>query len=450
MALLSDKKLYFRLLKLSLPIMAGYFFEMLYNLADAFFLGRLGKEALAAPAVAFPIIYFLVVFAIGFSSAGTTLISQAVGKKDDSKVDFYLGQTTTIMLVVSLIFSITGLLLANPMLKLFAVPEDTFLVARQYMTIILIGLPFMFMRLVLQAALHGIGDSVTPLYILAGAVVLNIILDPLLIFGVAFIPPLGVRGAAIATVISRFVASVIAVIILIRGKRGVQLRLFYMKPNIKSLSLFLRIGIPASVGQAVSALGFTVLQGLVNTFGSAIIAAFGVANRIFGIFHMPAMGISNAMAVLVGQSIGARQHETAWMVLKQSMITIFIFVFIGMTFTFFKGASLVRFFIDDPEVLSYGASIFRIVSMSVVVYTLFMVMIGAFQGAGDTKPIMFLSSARLWLLRLPLAFLLARTAGLGPTGIWISMVISNVFVTLGGFILISRGKWLHKLNPDEV
>lgn len=448
--MLSDRKLFTRLLKLSLPIMAGYFFETLYNLADAFFLGKLGKEALAAPAVAFPIIYFLVVFAIGFSSAGTTLISQAKGKKDVSKVDFYLGQTATIMIAVSLIISISGLLLANPMLKLFAVPVDTFLFARQYMTIILIGLPFMFMRLVLQAALHGIGDSITPLFILAGAVVLNVVLDPLLIFGFAFIPALGVPGAAIATVISRLLASVVAFIILIRGRRGVRLRLCNMKPSIKSLSLFLRIGIPASVGQALSALGYTVLQGLVNTFGSAVIAAFGVANRIFGIFHMPAMGLSNAMAVLVGQSLGAREHEKAWMVLKQSMITIFIFVFTGMTFTFFKGASFVRFFVDDPEVLSYGASIFRIVSLSVVIYTLFMVMIGAFQGAGDTKPIMFLSAARLWLLRLPLALLLARTAGLGPTGIWISMVVSNIFVALGGFVLISRGKWLYKLNPDEV
>jgi putative MATE family efflux protein len=430
--------------------MAGYLFETLYNLADAFFLGKLGKEALAAPSIAFPIIYFLIVFAFGFSTAGTTLISQSKGKNDRKKIDFYLGQTATIMIVVSILISITGLLLAGTLLNLMAVPEDSFDFARQYIIIVLCGLPFMFMRLVLQAALHGIGDSITPLYIQAGTVVLNIVLDPILIFGFAFIPALGVIGAAVATVFSRFIGSVVALVILIRGRRGVRLRLKNMRPDAKALSLFLRIGIPASIGQSVSALGFTILQGIVNSFGSAVIAAFGVANRIFGIFHMPAMGISNAMAVIVGQSIGEKNHEQAWMVLKQSVVTIFIFVFIGMAFTFFKGASFVRFFINDPEVLSHGASLFRIVSMSVVIYTVFMVLIGAFQGAGDTKPVMYLSVVRLWLLRLPIAYLLARIAEMGPTGIWISMVISNIVVAAIGFILISRGKWLHKLNPDEI
>ncbi len=315
--------------------MAGNLLHTLYNLADAFFLGKLGKEALSAPSIAFPIIFFLVVFAFGFSTAGTTLISQAKGKGDREKVDFYLGQVATVMIVAAVLISILGISFTVPLLKLLSVPEETFRYAQEYMTIIFLGLPFMFVTFILQAALHGTGNSVTPLVIQAFTVLLNVALDPLLIFGPGIFPRMEVQGAAIATVIARIVSSAISLSILVSGRKGAKLTLSNMKPDRKAIRQILKIGIPASIGQGVSALGFTVLQGLVNSFGTATIAAFGVGNRIISLFNMPAMGFSRATAVLVGQSLGAKDRARARQVVRQSVLIIFIFITTGMTFMFF-------------------------------------------------------------------------------------------------------------------
>jgi len=446
----SPRQLYLRLLKISVPIMLSNLLQQMYNLADAFFLGKLGREALSAPSIAMPVIFFLVVFGFGFAMAGTTLIAQSKGKGDQEKIDFYLGQTTSILILTSLLISMTGILLAVPLLNLLQVPSEVFEYTRQYMTIIFSGLPFMFMVFVLHTCMQGIGDSVTPLLVQFVTVLLNVALDPLLIFGIGPFPAMEVRGAAWATVFSRFVASFVAAAILIRGRKGLRLQIQYLKPERKALRLFIKIGLPAALGQAVTTLGFTVLQGVVNTLGTAVVAAFGVGNRIIGLFNMPAIGFSRGTAVLVGQKLGAKDKPRAKLVVRQAIITITLFITGGMTLTFFFGNHLVRFFVDDPEVIELGIELFRIVSVSVIFFVVFTVVMGVFQGGGDTKPIMYLNAARLWVLRVPLAFLFVRVFFWGPKGIWIAMFISNFIISIAGFILLKSGRWMHKLNPDDI
>ncbi|MBT3275742.1 MAG: MATE family efflux transporter, partial [Spirochaetales bacterium] len=402
------------------------------------------------PSIAFPIIFFLIIFAFGFSTAGTTLISQAKGKGDEDKINFYVGQITTLMISAAILLSLIGIVFTDPLLRILAVPEETYEYTRQYIRIVLLGLPFMFMTFILQAALHGIGNSIASLVIQIITVGLNVLLDPLLIYGIGFFPRLEVRGAAIATVIARVVSSAIAFTILLRGRKGVRLIARNMIPEKHAMRMLLKIGVPASVGQSVSALGFTVLQGVVNSFGTATIAAFGIGNRIISLFNMPAMGFSRATAVLVGQSLGAKNRKQAWQVIKLSVIIIAIFIIAGMSFMFFKGSSFVRLFVDDPEVLALGSSLFRIVSVGVVFFAMFMVLTGALQGAGDTKTVMYLNLGRLWIVRVPLAYLMGYTMNLGPNGVWYAMLISNVLVSGVGFFVVERGKWQDKINPDEI
>jgi len=430
--------------------MLGNFLQMLYNLADSYFLGKVGKEALSAPSISMNLIFFLIIFAFGFSSAGTTLISQSSGKGDRRKTDFYLGQMTVLLLIVASVISIAGIVFTDNLLRLMQVPADTFYYTSDYLKIILAGIPFMFMSFILRSALQGIGNSITPLVVQSITVFLNIILDPIFIFGLGPIPVMTVQGAAYATVLARMVASVIAVVILVRGSKGIKLHLKDMIPEKKAIRLILKIGLPSSIGQGISALGFTVLQGVVNGFGTAVIAAFGIGNRIIGLFNMPAMGISQATAVLVGQQLGAKNYKNVKTIVKHSFITIIIFISIGMVITFFKGNSVVKFFVDDPEVIHHGAMLFKIVSPSVIFFALFTVSNGALQGAGDTKPIMILNIIRLWGLRVPVVFMLVAFTALGPVSIWIGMFTSNLLVAIAGFVILSRGKWMHKLNPDEI
>jgi putative MATE family efflux protein len=430
--------------------MLGNFLQTLFNIVDAYFLGKLGKEALSAPSISFTIVMFLIVFGFGLSLAGTTLISQAKGKGDQGKVDFYLGQTTTVLLIGSVLISAAGVIFAPQLLAMMQVPEAAFAYTLRYLRIVLAGLPFMFMAFVLQSCLQGIGDSMTPLILQAATVALNIGLDPLLIFGIGPFPRMEVTGAAVGTVVSRGIGSAAALVIFVRGRRGMKLTLANMVPRREPLKLLLKIGIPTSLGQGISALGFTVLQGVVNSLGTAVIAAFGVGNRIIGLFNMPAMGISRAAGVLVGQNLGAKDREGALRAARLSIVSILVFIVPSMTFTFFYGSHLVRFFIADPEVISYGVAMFRLISPAVVFFALFTVFMGAFQGGGDTKPIMVLNILRLWVFRVPLAYVLTILLGIGPSGIWIAMVFSNVVTAVIGFVLFRSKRWMEKLDPDMI
>ncbi|MFO7849106.1 MAG: MATE family efflux transporter [Spirochaetia bacterium] len=445
-----EKTLFKRLLKIALPLMAGNFVQTLYNLTDTFFLGKLGAKELSAPTIAFPIIFFLILFGIGLSMAGTTLIAQAKGKGDEEKVNFYLGQTCFILTVSSLIIAAAGILLSSPLLSLMQTPENVFAFTRDYMIIIFAGMPFMFGYFLLQASMQGIGRTTVPLALQVVTVAFNIALDPLLIFGIWIFPEWGVRGAAAATVLARGLSSIAAYRILIKGNMGMQLTLSNIRPDRQAIRLLLRIGIPSSFGQAFTALGFTVLQGLVNTFGTAVIAAFGVANRIISLLSLPPMGISRATTTLVGQSLGAKQVDQAKHVVTLSIISIQAILIPTALIAFFFGSSFIRFFVDDPETILYGAELFRIVTPSVVLFGLVHAIIGAFQGAGDTKPVMYLSLSRLWVLRLPLAYLLAVVLAWGPVGIWWSMFLSNMIIAAAGLYWFRRGKWITALDPDTI
>ena len=439
----SPRQLYATLIRLATPIMLANLFQMFYNLADAFFLGRIGREAVSAIAVSFNIVMLIVVVGAGLATAGQTLISQSKGRGEQSKVDFYLGQMTVSLLAFSVLISLGGGLLIPAFLAILQVPPDAFAPTQQYLRIIFAGLPLMFLFFVAQAAMQGIGDSMTPLLIQAGTIVLNVALDPLLIFGVGPFPRMEVGGAAVATVVSRATGSAVALGILLRGNRGMHLRAENLKPRLHAVRLFFRIGAPISVGQGLSGMGFLVLQGIVNGFGTAVIAAFGVGMRIIGLFNMPAIGFSRATASLVGP-------EQAKRVLRQSVATILVFITTGMVLIFFFGNAVVRFFIDDPAVVEVGALMFRIVSISVIPFAMFTVANGAFQGGGDTKPLMYLNIARLWGLRVPVAYVLAVFVALGPVSVWISMVVSNVVTAAAGFWILSKGRWLNALDQTRL
>ncbi|MFW6260364.1 MAG: MATE family efflux transporter [Spirochaetota bacterium] len=443
----SNRDLYGGLVTLAVPIMLNNLLQMLYNLVDAWFLGRLGAAAVSAPTISFTLIFFLVIFGIAFSMAGTTLIAQSKGKGDMERANFYAGQVATLLVAMSIVISAVGLLATPTLLRVMQVPAEAYEYTRQYMTIIFAAMPFMFVSFLLRAVLQGIGDSMTPLIVQIVTILLNVVLDPILIFGWGPFPALEVAGAAYATVFARLVAAAVSAWILISGRKGIKLTLANMKPDWPAIRRITDIGLPSAIGQAVPAFGFTVLQGIVNTLGTPVVAAFGIGNRIVSLFNMPAIGFSQATTSIVGQRLGASRKDQAITAVKQSVVTVAVFITVGMTFTFFFGASFVRFFVDDPEVIAHGRDLFRILSPSVMIFAVFMVTNGAFQGGGDTKPVMVLNVARLWGLRVPLAYALVVLAGWGPIGIWWSMFASNLLIAIVGFFWLSRGNWLHKIDP---
>lgn len=435
------------LLRLALPIMAGTLVETLYNLTDSFFLGKLGAAEVSAPSIAFNLVFLFVVLGTGLAGAATTLIAQAKGRGDAKAMETGLNQAAFYLGAFSIALAALGSLLAGPLLRLLGTPPELFGYARSYLSIVLLGLPASFAYFLLQASLTAVGDAFTPLAVHLLAVGANVLLDPLLIYGLGPFPRLGVAGAAIATVASQALGAFLSIRILAAGRGGLRLRLAAMRPRADSFRLLMRIGLPSSIGQALSALGFTVLQGAVNSFGTSAIAAFGVGNRIVSLFDLPAHGLASATTSLVGQAIGAGEPARARRIVRSGFLACLAFLVPALSFAFFYGSSLVRFFVADPEAMRLGDIMFKIVSPSVLLFGLYCVATGAFQGAGDTRIVMLLAVLRLWGIRVPLAYGFAYLFRLGPRSIWYAMFLSNAATAAVGIAYYRKGDWLRALEP---
>ncbi|NCB01978.1 MAG: MATE family efflux transporter [Spirochaetia bacterium] len=438
------------LLILSMPIMVSNFLQVLYNTADAFFLGKLGKEAISAPSITMNISNFIIVFGAAFSVAGTTMIAQAYGNNRENKERLTLltSQVFLVNIFMSIIVTIVGYSLSHPLLNLMKVPEGlTYAYTYSYMSITFLTMPFFFLDLSLRSVFQGFGDSVTPLYVQLVAVIINIILDPILIFGLGPIPPLQVFGAAIATFIARLISGLISLLLLIKGKDGVRISFASCKPHFPTLKTISRIGFPSSIGQSISSLGFAVIQGSINSFGPVVIAAMGVGNRIQSFFQMPAQGVSQGVSILAGNKLGKNEPKEAQKVVTTGLLLIGVLITIGMSFVVIFGKWIIIFFVNDPLVIKEGTIMFYITAPSVVVFSIFTVLLGAFQAGGKTKDMMAMNVARLWGLRVPLVFLIPTIFAVGSHGIYIAMLISNIVATMWAVFTYRTGKW--KVNLIE-
>jgi len=434
------------LLKVAVPVMLGNGAETIYNLTDSWFLGRLGPRELSAPAIASNLIMLIILAGLGISAGGTALISRAVGRKDRDRADFLLGQVTSLLLASSLVLAVSGWFLTGPFLRSLQTPDDLIGLTADYLRIIFLGIPFMYGFYALQSAMEGTGRTMAALKIQLLATAVNIPLDMLLIFGAGVLPPMGVRGAALATVLSRGVAAVSGFVILFRGRQGIRLHLGNLRFKKEPLKLLVRVAAPSSFSQMSSSLGFTVLQGLVNSFGTPVIAAYGIVNRIHSLFYMPAQGLARGTGSLVGQSLGAENPKRAGRVVRMAAALVLVYIIPPMIFCYLYGAQFIRFFVDDPAVIAEGSILFRIMSPSVIVFAVFMILAGAFQGAGDTRSLMMMHMGRLWVFRLPVAWLLAFPLALGVEGVWYAIAFSNLVITAIGFFRFRRGHWVHALR----
>ena len=437
---------YKKIIKISFPIMIGFFIEAVYSLTDAFFLGKLGSAEISAPSIALTIFRFFVIFGLSLSGAGTTLIAQAKGQNDEKKMKFYLGQMTILVLSISIGLSIAGIFSSKWILKLLATPDEVFKYVHGYLTIILLGTPFMFGFFILQSSFNAIGDTITPFWIHLGGIAINFILDPVLIFGVWIFPKLGVNGAAIATILSQGITFVLAFNILIKGKNGLRLEYWAIKPDKKILYLLIKIGLPASIGNGLSSLGFTFLQGIVNIFGKSLIAAYGIGYNVISFCDLPARGISTATSVLTGQAIGSKNNKQISRILKCGIVLCIAIMGPPLILSFFFGGNIIQLFVNDFDAIAAGKLMFKIITPSILAFGIFLVITGVFYAAGDTKIVMFLSIIRIWILRIPLALFLINYLKLGSISIWIVMFASNIITIIIGILYYFSGRWKNALR----
>lgn len=437
------------LLRLAWPIMLSNLFQTVYNLVDTLWLGRLGKVAVAAPTIAWPLVFLVISLGAGVTIAGTALVAQYTGARRHEEANLAAGQVFTFTSILAVILAAGGAMAAHPLMVLMGAGPDLLEPAASYLRIIYAGIPAMFGMFIVTALLNGVGNTVTPMKLMGVSVVLNIVFDPLFIFGWGPFPAWGVAGAAVATILSRGIVAIYGIYLLFSGKVEIQLHLHHLRLHWETIKRIIVIGLPASLGQTGTALGFSIMTGILARFGTAVVSAFGIGNRIISIVTMPAMGLGQATATMVGQNLGAEETKRAERSAWTGMGISTAFLLAGSVAVYALRASLVRVFIDDPEVISLGAQMFAITAMAFPFMGILQVIIGTYQGSGHTVYSMFFSLFRLWGMRIPLVYFLGFTLAMGADGVWWAMFISNfgtAILSLGFFL---SGNWKRRVIKGE-
>lgn len=430
------------LLTLAVPIILSNFLQSMYHMTDSFWLGRLGGAALASAAICSPLVFLVISIGIGFAIAGSTFVAQYYGAKNYHMVNRVAAQTILMISAVSIFFSILGFIFAPKILLLMGANSQIYDSALAFLRVSFIALIANFFFFVFQSIMRGIGKPIIPVFIVITTVLLNFILDPLFIFGFAFIPASGPMGAALATLFTQSLAAIAGLIILFQGKHGIELKLSYFKPDFKFIKKAFFIGLPSSIEGSSRNLAMIFMLSFVAAFGTNAVASYGAGSNIIQVAMMSAIGLSIASGTLVGQNLGAKDIKQAEKVAKLSAYIGFILLsFLGL-FVFIFARYFISFFIpNDSEVIQGGSLFVRIVSLSFGFVSLQMIFGHVFTAAGKTHITMTLSVLSQWLIQIPLAYFLSKHTSLALHGVWLSLPISNILVAILAYFLYSRGFW---------
>ncbi|AYO29496.1 MATE family efflux transporter [Biomaibacter acetigenes] len=430
------------LIKFTIPLFLGNLLQTLYNTVDTIWVGKfLGSNALAAVSVSFPIIFILVSLVMGITMATTVLVAQYKGAGDNDMVKKTINNSMFLLTIASITISIIGIIFHKVILVLMNTPQELINPASSYLNIIFAGLIFMFGYNVISAVLRGLGDSRTPLRFLFYTTMINIVLDPVFIFGFGPIPKMGINGAALATIISQGISFYLAVRYLDGVGHFLTVKLSNFKYDRELTKKIVKIGLPAGIQQTVVALGSTVIMSVVNSFGPTIVAAWGAASKIDSFSFMPSMSIGLATSSLTGQNLGAGKYDRVHEVMKwSSLISVIISGIITLMVVFIP-RKLLMIFTNDINLLREGSTILRILGISYIPFGLMWVSNGIIRGAGDTIITMIISMFSLWVVRVPLAFYLSKYTSMGSDGIWVAMTTSSVLSTALSLGYYFTGRW---------
>ena len=442
----TEGKIFNSLFSLAVPIIFANILQTAYQLIDTFWLGRLGANAVAAVSLSFPILFLVLSLGSGLTLAGTVMVSQYKGAENQKMVNFSSSQTISLIFFISTLLAGISYFAARPLMNIIGAGPEILEESVSYFKVSSLGFVFLFIFFAFQSLMRGIGNVMLPVYIVLCTVFLNLVLDPLFIYGYGPIPGFGVAGAAVASVITQGISAVIGIAILLRGKSGIRIDFSSMLPDMDILKKIVNLGFPASVEQSTRALGMTMMVIIVTSFGSEVVAAYGIGARILSFIIIPALGLAIATTSLVGQNIGAIKIKRAEKVANLSNKIAF-FGLTGMGVLMFLFAEpLTAFFIpNDPEVIQDASLFIKIMAPSFGLLAVQQVLNGVFNGAGFTKASMLISILSLWIVRFPVAYILSYKTSLGYEGIWWSFPISNFIAATAAFGYYKMGYWKKRL-----
>ncbi|MFP8954476.1 MATE family efflux transporter [Natrialbaceae archaeon A-arb3/5] len=424
---------------LSIPLIITNVLQTAYNIADTFWLGRYGTTELAAISFAFPIVFLLISIAMGLSVAGSILVAQYVGAGQEADAEYAASQTVSFSIIGSFLLGFGGYFVVDDLLALFGAEPEVVAAAASYMRIYSLGLVFVFGFFMFVSLMRGYGDTVTPMLIMFVSVTINIILDPLLIFGVGPFPELGIAGAAYATIFSRAVTLAIGLWIMLRGYRGVQIHLSQLTPDLSFGWKLVRLGLPASFEGASRALSINLLLFIVALFSTPVVAAYGIGTRILSVIILPAIALSQGVETMTGQNIGAGKPDRAATANRVAATILFASLTVVGLLSMLVAEPIVAVFTTDPAVIDAGATFLIYVAPSFGFFGVMYTYMGGFRGAGMTLTAAGLVILAFIVVQLPIAWFAADA--IGPAGIWLSFAVSHLFGAIIAVGWFRRGTW---------
>jgi len=426
---------------LSVPMVLEMLMESVFALADILFVSQLGADAIATVGITESLMTIIYAIAAGLSISTTAIVSRRIGEKKPDKAALAAFQAVVTGLFVSLFIAVPGIFFSREILRLMGASAEMTAVGHTYPMIIIGSNVIIMMLFIINAIFRSSGDAAVSMRVLLVANLINIVLDPCLIFGLGPFPEMGITGAAVATSIGRGLAVLYQFYLLFFGKKRIQLLRSHLRISFRLIGKLLRLSI-GGIGQNLIATSSWVgMVRLISEFGSHAVAGYTIGIRIIIFTLLPSWGLANAAGTLVGQNLGARKPKRAEKsvfaasLLNMVILGSFAVLFISDPYTY------INFFTKDPDIISAGVLCLRSISFGYLFYAFGMVMIQAFNGAGDTITPTWINLFCFWLIEIPLAYLLSISAGLHEKGVYIAIVIAESLLAVIAFIIFKRGRW---------
>jgi putative MATE family efflux protein len=431
----------YALVLLAIPMVLEMGMESVFVLVDIFFVAQLGADAVATVGLTESFLTLLYAIAIGLSMGATALVARRIGERDTEAARIVAGQVICVGIALSAVIGILGHTYAGELLRLMGANENVIENGRGFTQIMLGGSVTILMIFLLNAIFRGAGNAVIAMRALWLANGINIVLDPCLIFGLGPFPELGVTGAAVATNIGRGAGVAYQIYCLTRSDTAVAIDWTHLEVRGRVLLRLLRVAVPAAFQFTIAMSSYMLLMRVISIYGSSAVAGFTIGIRIFAFTFLPAWGLANATATLVGQNLGAGQPERAersvWLAARYNAA---ILVCVAIVFIAFP-RTLASVFTDDASILRYAIECLRICSYGYGFYAVGMIVTQAFNGAGDTDTPTLLNLVSFWILQIPLAYGLAQVAGLGPEGVYWAIAICDSLLAVFAVVAFRRGRW---------
>jgi putative MATE family efflux protein len=415
--------------------------SMAVGIVDTFLVGHLGAASLAAVGLANQWVFMATTLFGAIATGATALIARFTGAQENDQANEVLRQSVLLGALIGVMATILGLSLAGPAVTLLGAEEDVVKLGASYLRVVSSIFFFSTLMFIGNASLRGAGDTRTPLFVMLVVNVLNIVIAWTAINGPFGLPRLGVVGSALGAATGRLVGGVLVMAILLKGRAGIRLTLAGWRPDLGLIRRILRVGLPTGLEQLLFRTGHMVFARILAELGTVAYAANQVAINGWALSFMPGFGFALAATTLVGQSLGARDPEGA----QQRGYTAYrlgagLMGMVGLAFLLFP-AQIVGFFTDDPQVIALGTMPLRMVGLIQPLLAATMIFAGGLRGAGDTRFPMFINGGAIWLIRLPLAYLLALVLGWGLPGAWAALALDMSLRGVLNFLRFRGGRW---------